>query len=87
MYDSPEYYLVPNPLDRYSVGSRSEHLRYDDDGSLTILLQNEPPDSPRDAGNWLPTPAGDFRPMMRMFQPGREIVDGSYVLPPIERIE
>jgi hypothetical protein len=78
---------VPNPLDRYSVGSRSEHLRYSGDGSVTILMQNEPPASPLDIDNWLPAPAGDFRPMMRMFQPAREILDGSYVLPPIRRID
>ena len=35
--------------------------------------------------NWLPTPSGDFRPIMRMYQPRAEILDRSYVLPAITK--
>ena len=33
-----------------------------------------------------PTPAGPFRPILRMYGPGPGILEGSYELPPIERI-
>ena len=39
MYDVPRFYLVDNPIDRYSLGDRSPGLQYGDDGSVTIYLQ------------------------------------------------
>jgi hypothetical protein len=32
-----------------------------------------------------PAPAGDFRPIMRMYQPRAEVLSGAYALPPITR--
>ncbi len=84
MYDTPDYYLVENPIDRYSIGDRTEGLQTAGDGSLTIYLQKESP-GPEKESNWLPAPEGDFRPVMRMYQPGREILEGTYVLPAIVR--
>jgi hypothetical protein len=86
MYDTPEYHLVANEIDRYSIGDRTPGLRRDPDGSLTVLLGAERPDGP-DAVNWLPAPPGEFRPMMRMYLPGDEILDGRYHLPPVERLD
>jgi hypothetical protein len=40
---------------------------------------------PRDRANWLPTPAGDFRPILRMYEPQPALFDGSSTLPPITR--
>ncbi|WP_308409598.1 DUF1254 domain-containing protein [Streptomyces sp. A3M-1-3] len=84
MYDSPDHYLVANPLGRYSVGDRIPGLRYAADGSLTLVLQRDRPTDPDEAANWLPTPAGDFRPMVRLYTPREEVLDGTYRLPPIE---
>jgi hypothetical protein len=36
MYRLPERLLVTNPIDRYSIGDRTQGLRYGDDGSLTL---------------------------------------------------
>ncbi|MFJ1704587.1 DUF1254 domain-containing protein [Kitasatospora sp. NPDC088346] len=83
MYDVPDYFLVANPIDRYSVGDRTGGLVRGADGSLTLVLQHERPTDPDEAANWLPTPAGEFRPMIRMYQPGAAVLDGSYRLPPI----
>ena len=41
MYDA-ESYLVPNPINRYALGDRSG-MKFGDDGSLTIYIQNESP--------------------------------------------
>lgn len=43
MYDLPDFYLVANPIDRYSIGDRTPGLRRDRDGSLTIVIQHEQP--------------------------------------------
>lgn len=86
MYDTPDFHLVTNPLDRYSIGDRTEGLVTGQDGSLTIYMQKDSPGAEKES-NWLPSPAGDFRPIMRMYQPGEDILNGSYVLPPITRVE
>jgi hypothetical protein len=54
MYDLPDFYLVANPIGRYSIGDRTPGLRRDADGSLTIVIQH---DQPADTSNWLPRPS------------------------------
>ncbi len=82
MYDLPDFYLVANPIDRYSIGDRTPGLRRDGDGSLTIVIQHE---QPADTSNWLPAPAAPFRPIMRLYQPQAAVLDRSYKIPPITK--
>jgi hypothetical protein len=86
MYDVPDFYLVANPIDRYSIGDRTPGLKTAEDGSITIYLQKDSPGPERES-NWLPTPAGAFRPILRMYRPRREILDGTYILPAITRAD
>jgi hypothetical protein len=83
MYDMPDFHLVPNPIDRYSIGDRTPGIVTAADGSITLVLQADAPSDPAERANWLPTPAGDFRPILRLYQPGAAILDGSYVYPPV----
>jgi hypothetical protein len=85
MYSVPDFLLVANPIDRYSIGDRTPGLEVAEDGSLTIYLQHDSPGPDKEA-NWLPAPAGDFRPIMRMYQPRAEVLSGDYRLPPITRV-
>ena len=85
MYSVPKFLLVANAIDRYSIGDRTPGLQLADDGSLTIYMQRESP-GPDKEPNWLPTPDGDFRPVMRMYQPRAEVLSGGYALPPIRRV-
>lgn len=82
MYDTPRFYLVANPINRYSIGDRTPGLIYNDDGSVTLYLQHETPAADKQP-NWLPTPAGPFRPVLRSYQPDQSILDDSYELPEI----
>ena len=82
MYDLPDFYLVANPIGRYSIGDRTPGLRRGADGSLTIAIQHEPP---ADTSNWLPAPAAPFRPLMRLYQPRAAILDGAYTIPPVTK--
>jgi hypothetical protein len=86
MYDIPNYYLIANPISRYSIGDRTPGLNYAADGSLTIIIQADPPADEAQRANWLPAPGGDFRPIMRLYEPGQAILDGTYTLPPIHRL-
>jgi hypothetical protein len=85
MYDVPDFYLVANPIDRYSIGDRTPGLQTDPDGSVTVYLQSDSPGPDKEA-NWLPTPAGAFRPIMRMYQPQQPVLDGTYVLPAVRKV-
>ncbi len=76
-------YMVSNSIDRSSVGSRSS-LVPNADGSIDIYLQRTAP-----AGhefNWLPTPAGYFKLMLRAYLPGPAILDGEYHVPPVMKV-
>jgi len=86
MYDEPDYYLVDNPIDRYSIGDRTPGVQVADDGSITIVMQHESPGPDREA-NWLPAPRGAFRPVLRSYQPGPALLDGSYRSPGVKRID
>lgn len=86
MYSMPDFYLVDNAIGRYSIGDRTPGLKYATDGSLTIALGATPPSDPDLRANWLPAPAAPFRPLMRMYEPAAAVIDGSFELPPIHRI-
>ncbi|MGW6378124.1 DUF1254 domain-containing protein [Rhodococcus sp. NPDC055112] len=86
MYDLPEFYLVDNEIDRYSIGDRTAGLVYAEDGSLTITLSATEPTDPTARANWLPTPAAGFRPLLRMYSPRPEVFDGTYEIPPIVKV-
>lgn len=75
-------YMVSSPAGRSSVDDHSG-LVANPDGSVDILLQPQAPSGP--AQNWLPTPTGRFKLMLRAYLPGAAIVDGSYDVPPVVR--
>jgi hypothetical protein len=73
-------FMVSNPIDRYSVGSRTS-LAPNADGSIDIYIQRTAPAGHE--SNWLPAPAGAFKLMLRAYLPGRAILDGEYHVPPV----
>ena len=76
-------YMVKNSINRSSVGSRSG-LAPNADGSIDIYLQHTAPAGHE--SNWLPTPAGALKLMLRAYLPGRAILDGEYHVPPVKRV-
>ncbi|WP_329228367.1 DUF1254 domain-containing protein [Streptomyces sp. NBC_01460] len=86
-YDSPGGHLVANEAARYAIGKRTPGLAHGADGSLTLHLSAERPEDPQEAANWLPVPAGAFRPVLRLHLPGQAVLDGEYVVPAVERLE
>jgi len=86
MYTS-DLFFVPNLLNKYTVSPR-DALVYNEDGSLDIYMQNTSPGSDKEA-NWLPAPTGNFTIMLRMYWPKvtvAEIVNGTWVIPAIEKV-
>ena len=80
MYDQ-EGFLVDNPIGRYAIGDR-DPLQFNPDGSLDLLIQHERPAAME--SNWLPAPKGTFALTMRIYLPGKDFLDASWKLPPIE---
>ncbi len=83
MYDDKEFF-IDNDFKRYSIGSTTEGLKTGPDGSVMILIQNE---RPADTSNWLPAPKGPFNLTMRLYGSQPPILDGSYRLPGIKRMD
>lgn len=82
IYDENEFF-IENDFKRYSIGSTTDGLKKNPDGSITILIQNE---RPSETSNWLPSPQGNFNLTMRLYGSQTPILDGSYRLPGIKRL-
>jgi hypothetical protein len=83
MYDSSAY-LVPNPIDRYSIGPSHPPLVREPDGSIVIAIQRT---EPTEAGvNWLPSPAGGFRLALRLYGPSKAARTGAWRAPGVVKL-
>ena len=76
-------YMVSSPTGRSSVDDHSG-LVSNADGSVDILLQSHEPSGT--AQNWLATPPGHFKLMLRAYLPGAAILDGNYKVPPLVEV-
>ncbi|RCW68760.1 DUF1254 domain-containing protein [Pseudorhodoferax soli] len=81
LYDADRF-LYRNAARRHAIGDRTPGLQFDADGSLQIDFGHTPP--PRTA-NWLPTPAGPFYLILRLYHP-REGVR-SWRIPALQAVE
>jgi hypothetical protein len=82
MYNDKQFF-VPNPINRYAIGDRDK-IEFNDDGSLSIYIQNESPGREKES-NWLPAPKDGFNLFMRLYWPRKEITNGNWKPPRIER--
>lgn len=74
----------PNPLNRYSLGTKNQTLKRNEDGSLTLYAGRRNPEPSREA-NWLPAPDGTFSLYIRAYWGEQPILDGSWQPPRIEQ--
>jgi hypothetical protein len=87
LYDK-NHFFVPNDIKRYSVGTKNKDLNYEQDGSLTVYVQPDPPSDPKQRANWLPAPKdGDFSLYIRAYWPRVSITDGSWAPPAVKKLE
>lgn len=87
MYNA-DYFFVANPLNRYTVSSRSD-FKLNADGSLDIYVQHASP-GPDKESNWLPAPAEQFILMLRLYWPTEEspsILNGSWKIPAVSEVK
>lgn len=85
LYDQPASLLVANPINRYLLNSTMlPEFTFDDDGGLTLYVQNESPGKDKEA-NWLPSPKGPFWVVLRLYVPKPEALEGKWIAPPLNR--
>jgi hypothetical protein len=75
----------PNPLKRYSLGTKNKNLKYNADGSLTLYASAKSPGTDKES-NWLPAPNGTFSLYMRAYWPDKAILDGTWLPPKVESL-
>jgi hypothetical protein len=80
-----EHLFEPNALNRFSLGTKSKSLKYNDDGSLTLYFQNASPGLDKEA-NWVPAPQDDFSLYIRAYWPKPEILEEKWTPPSVRRV-
>lgn len=83
-----ENHFIENPINRFSIGDRTEGLKYNEDGSLDIYLQSTPPAGKE--SNWLPAPTSPTDPkfslVLRIYTPDESMQENNFDLPVIKEV-
>jgi hypothetical protein len=79
------HFFAPNDLKRYSLGTKNKGLKTNEDGSLTLYVQADPPEQ-ANRTNWLPAPRGEFSLYVRCYWPEDPILEGVWTPPPVNRV-
>jgi hypothetical protein len=80
------HFFNPNPLKRYSLGTKNKNLKYNADGSLTLYAGAKSPGADKE-NNWLPAPAGTFSLYLRCYWPEQAVLDGTWMPPQVEKVK
>jgi hypothetical protein len=81
-YDKDGYF-IPNPLNRFTMGDRS-NFNANPDRSVDIYIQSDNPGGPREA-NWLPVAKAPFNLLLRLYSPKAEFLEGRWSPPDVKR--
>jgi hypothetical protein len=82
-----EHHLFhPNPLNRYSLGTKSKSLQYNPDGSLTLYFGVKSPGKEKET-NWVPAPKGKFSLYIRAYWAEKAILDGTWMPPNVVKVK
>lgn len=74
MYDTASGYTIPNPINRFALGS-TDNFKKNADGSFTLYIQHDDP-GPDKKSNWLPAPEGQFYLILRNYAPVKAVYEG-----------
>jgi len=86
LMDASTRFMIDNPIHRNFIGSTTDGLQYNADGSLTIFISALEPADPALRANWLPSAPGiRLQLVMRIYRPTPEALAGKYSAPPILR--
>lgn len=81
-----QHFFEPNPLNRFSLGTKNKSLVSNPDGSLTIYVQADSPGADKE-NNWLPAPQqGDYSLYIRAYWPQEAAYNGAWIPPAIQKV-
>lgn len=83
VYDAKTKMLVDNSLKRYKFGSDTPNIHKNSDGSFAVTVS---PRKPAAGANWLPSAAGQFYVILRIYQPKDAVISGDWKFPVFERV-
>ena len=79
--------FTENEIKRYSIGSNTQGLQYNPDGSLDIYIQRERPEDSI-LSNWLPSPKDDgFYLDLRLYNPDNSLQNGTWAPPAVKFVQ
>ena len=84
-YDA-DGYLMRNPLNRYKLSGWDSHFLYNEDGSLDLYVQHDPP-AEKWNNNYLPCGEGEMDICLRLYLPLPEARTDKWEPPIIHRID
>lgn len=84
-YNSKDF-LIENSINRFALGDRDD-LKYNEDGSLDIYIQNTDPGGDK-TSNWLPsTQEGLTNLTLRLYWPKESVLDGTWIVPSVRKVK
>jgi hypothetical protein len=87
VYESLGKNLVENRRGKTSLNDRNPRLKYNSDGSIDVLVQQDAPDKSEE-GNWLElSKNSNFYVVMTVYNPGNLILNRKYIAPSLTRVE
>jgi hypothetical protein len=88
LYDT-EGYFHDNPIDRYALNSYmlERGKLHTEDGKLVIYVQHDEPSDSKQRQNWLPAPKDGFQFAARFYGSFTPLIDGSYNMPGVVRVD
>jgi DNA sulfur modification protein DndE len=70
-------------IERYALSTNTP-LERDENGDITLYISSQPPQGVP-LSNWLPVPNEDFQLTLRFYDPGEEILSGTWKVPDVVR--
>ena len=79
------HFFNPNPLKRFSLGTKNQNLQTNSDGSLTLHAGAKSPGKDKET-NWLPAPNTPFSQYIRCYWPKQEVINATWIPPKVVKI-
>src|SRR5262249_29943413 len=83
-----EHFFEPNPIKRFSIGTKNKDLKRGPSEALTISVQTDEPRDPAQRANWLPAPPNnqDFSLFLRAYWAKPAALNGQWTPPAVVRV-
>ncbi|MFN8431790.1 MAG: DUF1214 domain-containing protein [Spirosomataceae bacterium] len=77
--------IYSNPKNKFGFNNKTKGIKLQKDGSLILFLQNTPPKNQEP--NWIPVPEGKFKVVVKVYNPGEDLVSGEWIPQQLEKIK